>query len=148
MPTSGDRDVLHALKRELARRTGLPDRRDAYFYFLRLGTDWHRYEFWWEPFRDLAGALRPGPDAIPVVLVSDGSGRAAPSTERAHEPSPHVQVRVSPACDVASVARAWLEAVVVAGAKHLLGPPYDWFPRRLQVSPEQLGERARRFLAL
>jgi hypothetical protein len=143
-----DRSALQALKRELSRRTGLPDRRESYFFLLRLGWDYHRYDFWWEPFRDLAGALRPGPGAVPVVVLSDGTGRMEPSVERAADPEPHLRIRVGPSCEVAAVARAWLEAVEAAGAQHLLGPPYDWFARGLRVRPEELGERARRFLAL
>lgn len=142
---AADRDRLLALKRELARSIGLPDRRDAYFFFLRLGADWHRYRFPWEPFRDLAASLRPGPRSLPVVLVSDGVPRAEPEAGRGDFPVPHLQLRLSPACGAAAVARAWLELLVREGALREPGSTPS-FVQGLRIRLEDLGETGRRLL--
>jgi hypothetical protein len=142
----GDRDRLLALKRDLARSTGLPDRRDAYFFFLRLGSDWHRYPFPWEPFRDLAASLRPGPGSLPVVLVSDGFPREAPEAGRGDFPVPHLQLRVSPACGAIAVARAWVELLGRDGARRDPGAG-PAFLEGLRIRLEDLGEEGRRLLA-
>lgn len=142
-----DRDRICALKRDLARRIGVPDRRDACFFFLRLGSDWHRYDVWWEPFRVLALALRLAPDAVPVVLVSDGVPRAEPHAARVAEPAPHLQLRVSPACPLPAIARGWIEALADAGAVRARGRDLEEFASALGLRLDDLGDKARKVLA-
>ncbi|HSN93269.1 MAG TPA: hypothetical protein VLS93_18710 [Anaeromyxobacteraceae bacterium] len=145
-PYPPDRDRLLALKQGLARAIGLPDRRDALFFFLRLGSDWHRYPFSWEPFRELAGSLRPGPASLPVVLVSDGARRSQPELGRSDFPVPHLELRISPECGAAAVARAFLELLAANGALPA-GEPAAAFAQGLRIRPEDLGEEGLRFLS-
>ena len=137
------------LRRTLARQLGLPEKLDTYFFLLRIGANFGEYEFNWEPFRDLAGPLQPGSNSLPIVVVSDSTQRRVPEHRRSEEPVPHHELWVSPTVPVEAIASAWLDLLAKNEALHgSYQGPFDWFPRGLQVTADQLSEEGRKFLKL
>jgi len=149
MPEQSHYDRVRSLKKHLAEKTGLNEGYDTYYYLARMGSNYDKYGFQWEPFRDLAGPLEVGANALPLVVMSDDRQRSKPEVLNVEEPIRHFQLWVSPSCPAASVANAWLELLTDNSASHTsYKGPFDWFPRALELSAEDLSEKGRSFLSL
>jgi hypothetical protein len=139
---------VEALRSQVASELGLPELKDTYFFLLRVGNNFDRYVFNWEPFRDLAGPLEPSPSSIPVVVISD-ERQKRPRVEHLSEPMPHVRLHISPSMQTTEIARRWLDAIVDAGAQHRkYQGPFDWFVGSLKLDVSALSPKARAFLNL
>jgi hypothetical protein len=137
------------LRRTLADKFGLPERLDSYFFLLRIGGNYGEYPFNWEPFRDLAGPLQTGSESLPIVVISDSTERQVPEVLRVELPIPHYELRVSPTIPVQAIATTWLDLLVDDGALHgSYHGPFSWFADNLEISADQLSEKARKFLSL
>ena len=142
-------EQIRSLKKSIAQQTGLEEGYDAYFFLARLGSNYDQYSFSWEPFRDLAGPLGAGPNARPILVLSDKEDRAIPEVTQHELPAPHFQFRVSPSCSATSVANRWLELLVDDDASHRrYHGSFRWFPAGLHLNPSDLTEKSRRFLML
>jgi hypothetical protein len=120
---------------------------EIYRFLIRLGSNYGSYGFEWEPFRDVAGPLEPGPGALPIVVLSDDNNSVVPKTVRGSVPIEHYQLWLSPGLSAELVANAWLELLVDAGAT--LGDyhgPFDWFWTHLNLKHDQLSAKSRAFL--
>ena len=137
------------LAKLVAKTLGLSGYRDIYFFCARIGNHYTDFDFTfnWEPFRDLAGPLERAPDAEPVLVVAQAEPLQAPKVERREVPVPHFLLTVAKNLSAQSVANAWLETIVEAGAQHgrHVGP-FDWFLEDLGLAREDLTPKARDFV--
>jgi hypothetical protein len=137
------------LRRALAEEFGLSENLDNYYFLQRIGTNYGDYPFNWEPFRDLAGPLKAGSASLPIVVVSDSTGRNAPEVRHREEPAPHHELWVSPTTPAEAIASAWLELLAENGAFHGdYHGPFNWFPQALGITADNLSEKGRMFLKL
>lgn len=128
----------------LATRTDEPIA-DDYFFLLRVGSNWRDYPFNWEPFRDLAGPLRPSPDSVPVAIISV-ERLAEISTEQVAEPLPHIEITVTPKIPVQSIAEAWISVLKSQGIE--TSGSQGWFLTHLGLSAGDVSSEVQSFLHL
>jgi hypothetical protein len=142
-------EQMRQLRQALGRKMGLPETTDSYFFLVRIGANYSEYPFNWEPFRDLAGPLRPGSGSLPVVVISDSTARRTPEIVRAEHPIAHYEFRVSPTIPVEVIANAWLELLVDNGALYgTFTGPFKFFTGSLHIAADQLSDKGRSFIGL
>jgi len=142
-------ETVKSVAQAVAATLGIADRHDYYFFLARLGSNYDKYPFNWEPFRDLSGPLRPSDSSIPVLVISDEKERIAPEIAREEAPLPHVRFFVSPSVPIAAIADSWLQLIAGNGARHEhYQGPFDWYLKALGLSTKDLSEAARTFLLL
>jgi hypothetical protein len=79
---------IETLVRALAARTEEPVI-DSYFFLVRVGRNYDKYPFGWEPFRDLAGPLEPWSWSGSTRAGSSGAcATSTASWSRAGTPAP------------------------------------------------------------
>ncbi len=148
-PNSIPAEVVRQLKKAASAELGIEERYDSYFFLARLGSNYDKYVFNWEPFRDLAGPLVSSETSLPILVISDDKARSRPEIVRQESPYPHFRFFVSPSVPVAPIANTWLELLVSDGAQHeKYKGPFSWFTKNLGTTVEDLSERARQFLNL
>jgi len=149
MTQDSSEDTVKSVAQAVAATLGITDRCDYYFFLARLGTNYDKYPFNWEPFRDLSGPLRPSDSSIPVLVISDDEKRTAPEIAREEGPLPHFRFFVSPSIPVAAIANSWLQLIAGNGARHAsYHGPFEWYPKALGLSANDLSAAARKFLLL
>ena len=140
---------MNAFVSELAAAADLSVREAGYFFFGRLGENYDKYPFNWEPFRDFAGPLLRSPDSIPIVMISaQAESSTPPSAIHELRPRPHYRISICPSHTVLDIANVWLETLSDDGAIPKDGGErfYSWFFRNLDIAPEQLSLKARQFV--
>jgi hypothetical protein len=142
-------ETVKSVAKGVAASLGIEDRNDYYFFLARLGSNYDKYPFNWEPFRDLSGPLLSSDSSIPVLVISDDQKRTTPEIVREQTPLPHFRIFVSPSIPVAAIANAWLQLIAGNGAHHgSYRGPFDWYVRNLGISAADLSAPARKFLLL
>lgn len=141
-------DQLLELRQAVAKKYDLAERADSYFFFLRIGSNYDRYPFIWESFRDMAGPLKIGSNPYTIVMVSDSKERLVPEVVKKDHPFPHYELKVSPMIPVSAIVNSWLELLIDANASHGYQGPFDWFLHGLQLNSDQISLKAKKFLRL
>jgi hypothetical protein len=142
-------EAVKTVTKAVATILGIEDRKDYYFFLARLGSNYDKYPFNWEPFRDLSGPLQSIDSSIPILVISDEQNRSMPEIIREELPLPHYRFFVSPSIPVAKIADSWLQVIAGDGAQHKsYHRPFKWYLETLGLSAEDLSLTARRFLLL
>ena len=142
-------ETVKSIIKAVAAALHMKEHYDYYFVLARLGSNYDKYPFSWEPFRDLSGPLEPSDSSIPVLVISDDERRTAPEIVREETPLPHFRFYVSPSIPVATIANSWLELIVKNGARHgSYHGPFEWYLKGLGLSAADLSVAARKFLLL
>lgn len=133
---------------ELVKESGSHKHEGGYYFLGRLGKNYREYPFNWEPFRDFAGPLLRGTESIPIVVISNETEPEKPQVVKASLPKPHYQIIISPKCSTVDIINTWWELLFDNDAiPHTGGEQkHQWFFENLNVSVEQLSEKARKFV--
>jgi hypothetical protein len=115
-------DDIERLATALKDRTNQPVP-DRYFFLLRVGSDWEKYHFKWEAFRDLAGPLEPPAGAMPIAVISVPSA-SGPTKEVSEDPFPHVEITVAPAVPVQQFLESWIAELRNQGVESTTQPQF------------------------
>ncbi len=135
-------EIVSSVSSELGQR----DVGDRYPCLLRIGDDWEKYPFPWEPFRDLAGLLEWPETAPPIVFVSNRAKKNEPLVGTFSDPHPHLRISVSPAVHLVAILNTWVEQLI--GYFPEPATPIDWFLKQLQLKPMEVSPEVRQFLGL
>lgn len=134
-----------AVLEQVASETGLPPAPDPYPALLRVGDNWERYPFSWDPFLALAQkvVLREGEG--PVVLVSRDEPMEAARVEVRSDAVPFRVIHLSPTIPLPELVGAWIGAL-----REVAEPPgpQGSFLERLGLEAQDAPEPVRSFLGV
>jgi len=140
---------VRELCEKIGETLGIGGYKDIYFFCARIGNNRSDFDcgFNWEPFRDLSGPLVQGPNAVPVIVISQTDPLQEPKVERRTQPADHFLITISKNLSAATIANCWLETIIAAGAQHgSYKGPFDWFTAGLGIKSSDLTPKAGEFL--
>jgi hypothetical protein len=143
---------LEQLAKEITTSFGLCDYEDPKYFFYRFcknKKDYKKYDFHWEPFRDLAGPLEKSEHSLPILVLSLSEKLERPEVRLVKKPISHYEMRISPNLSAGRIANAWLELLSDNGAQYgIYKGPFDWFLEKLEITPNDLSIKSRKFLLI